>query len=81
MIRVVTIVYPQIDIPVFSADGHLHWDNFACELGLKCRPLQNSEVERLRFKGIDLTTGFCGSRQNSCRVADVRADIQDISLR
>src|SRR5260370_37637610 len=79
MIRMVSIVDPQVNGAILSADGQLKRDDFASELTPKRRLLQNLEVERLRFKGIDLATGFCGSRENGGRVADVRADIQHIS--
>src|SRR5260370_37316064 len=78
MIRMVSIVDPQVNGAILSADGQLKRDDFASELRLKRGLLQDLEVERLRFKGIDLATGFCGSRENGGRVADVCADIQDI---
>ena len=79
VIRMVAIVDPQIDGAVLSTDSQLHGNDFATELRLNRGLLQNSEVERLRFEGIDLATGFRGSRQNGGGVADVRAYIEHIS--
>jgi hypothetical protein len=78
VIRVVTIIYPQVNDPVLSANGALHRDDLAFELLLKRSLMQNFEVEGFGFEGIDLPAGFYGSCQNGRRIADVCADIQDV---
>src|SRR5271163_3125535 len=80
VIGMMAIVDPEVDGPVGSSDSQLHGDDFASEFGLKRCLLQKSEVERLRFEGIDLAACLRGSCQNGGRVPDVGADIQNISL-
>ena len=79
VIRVVTIVDPQVDGPIPGAGSVLQRDDFAAELWLKRGLLKKPEVKRLRLKGINLAAGIRGPRQNGGRVTDVGANIQNIS--
>src|ERR1700722_15623816 len=80
VIGVMAVVDPEVDGSVGDSDGQLHGDDFACDCGLERRLLQKFEVERLGFEGIDLAACLRRARQNDGCVANVGADIQDISL-